>query len=347
MNFARELLDTPGLESEGVQLPHDDNGDGLPPMINAEDFLANELPTPPELIGGILHQGSKLCIGGGSKSFKTWILLDMALSVASGRSWLNFKTDKGCVLYVNFELANWSVQRRLTAIKSAKGIANVADMTIWNLRGHAADFATLLPKIGNKIKQDFALVILDPLYKLYGGLDENRAGDVARLMNGIESLAVDSGAAVSYGQHFSKGNQASKESIDRVSGSGVFARDPDSLLTFTRLKEPGAFSVEATLRNFPPVEPFAVRWQHPVMVADATLDPAKLKQAGGRPKDFTAEDLLNVLGEQSLTSGEWKEQAKEEIGVKDRTFYNLLSELQKLGRVLQSKVNRKWTRVSK
>ena len=35
--------------------------------------------------------------------------------------------------------------------------------------------------------------------------------------------------------HFAKGNPAAKESIDRISGSGVFARDPDR----TRRSEPG------------------------------------------------------------------------------------------------------------
>jgi len=37
-------------------------------------------------------------------------------------------------------------------------------------------------------------------------------------------------AASVFGAHFSKGNQAGKESIDRISGSGVFARDPDTIL---------------------------------------------------------------------------------------------------------------------
>jgi len=37
---------------------------------------------------------------------------------------------------------------------------------------------------------------------------------------------VKTGAAVGFGAHYSKGNQAGKEAIDRVSGSGVFARDP-------------------------------------------------------------------------------------------------------------------------
>jgi len=85
----------------------------------------------------------------------------------------------------------------------------------------------------------YALIILDPVYKCMGHRDENAAGDIGSLLNEVERLAVQTGAAVVFGAHFSKGSQAGKESIDRVSGSGVFARDPDSILTLTRHEEDG------------------------------------------------------------------------------------------------------------
>ncbi len=56
----------------------------LPEMVDACEFLAEPLPEPEQLIRGVLHQGSKLALGGGSKSFKTWALVDLALSVAHG-----------------------------------------------------------------------------------------------------------------------------------------------------------------------------------------------------------------------------------------------------------------------
>ena len=62
------------------------------------------------------------------------------------------------------------------------------------------------------------------------------------------------GAAVAFGAHFAKGNAAGKEHLDRVSGSGVWARDPDAIITATRHEEDDAFAVEMTLRNFAPVE---------------------------------------------------------------------------------------------
>jgi hypothetical protein len=63
----------------------------------------------------------------------------------------------------------------------------------------------------------------------------------------------------------------------------------------TAHEEPGALSVEMTLRNFPPQEPFVVRREHPLMVIDGQLDPAKLKKPMGRTAENKPEDLLEFL----------------------------------------------------
>ncbi|MBI4658302.1 MAG: AAA family ATPase [Verrucomicrobia bacterium] len=260
----------------------------LPKICDAFELLAAPIPAPREVVCGLLHQGSKLSISGGSKAFKTWVLTDLALPVGFKKLWIGLVTNPGRVLYVNLELQEWSFQKRIEAVARAKGIAvSAGHLDRWNLRGHSADYRTLLPKIKAGAREcGYVLVVLDPIYKLYGSeTDENSAGDVAGLLNAIEDLTTTTGAAVAFGAHFSKGNQSAKEAIDRVSGSGVFARDPDSLLVMTRHEEEGAFAVEATLRNFPAINPFVVRWEYPLMRRDDTLDPAKLKQLRGRKRE--------------------------------------------------------------
>jgi len=72
-----------------------------------------------------------------------------------------------------------------------------------------ASFDKIIPRIIQKLKDTkYDAILLDPLYKLYGKTDENSAGDVAALMNELERLAVKSKAAVVFGAHYSKGNQA-------------------------------------------------------------------------------------------------------------------------------------------
>ena len=57
------------------------------PEIEFLRELAESVPTlPPQIIEGVLHQGCKMILGGTSKSNKSWCLLDLAVSVASGRS---------------------------------------------------------------------------------------------------------------------------------------------------------------------------------------------------------------------------------------------------------------------
>jgi hypothetical protein len=289
---------------------------GLPDLIDAADFLATPIEPPDELIAGILHKSSKLVLGGGSKSFKTWNLLDLAISVATGMDWLGRRTTQGKVLFLNFEIQPHAWQRRIAAVASAKGVEiKQGQIILWNLRGHAADFRVIVPRIIERARREnFALNVLDPIYKLYGNTDENSAGNVALLLNSLETLATETGAAIAFGAHFAKGNASAKEAIDRISGSGVFARDPDSLLIFTKHEADDAFTVEPILRNFAPVAPFAVRWKYPLMQLADDLDPAKLKQIAGRKKEHDPIKLLATISardeQNPISVSEWAMQSK-------------------------------------
>lgn len=320
----------------------------LPEIEDICDLLAEPADLPPDVIAGLLSKGGKMVVGGGSKSFKTWILTDCALSVATGADWLGCATRKGKVLYINLEIQRGYFRNRAESIGRAKAVSASAGMLeVWNLRGYAADLSTLIEEIKKRVGQRYDLIIVDPIYKVLGGRDENAAGDIAGLLNELERLAVESGAAVAFGAHFSKGNQAGKESIDRIGGSGVFARDPDSILVLTRHEEEDAFTLEATLRNHAPLDPFVVRWNFPLMVRDGSLDPAKLKQTGGRQKLHDSEELLGVLGDKELTHGQWLEAAKDHAGMSKGTFTTLRKELLRNDRVFQSPITLKYEQVKK
>jgi RecA-family ATPase len=307
---------------------------GLPPLIDAAKFLETPMPVPKELVHGLLHQGSKLTIGGSSKAGKTWCLLDLAISVAHGKPWLGLQTEQGRVLYVNFEIQEFAWQRRIREVASAKQIEiKPGTVMLQNTRGYAAKFDEFIPSLKGLVKeQEFALVVIDPIYKLYGETDENGAGDVAALLNELEALVVESGAAVAFAAHFSKGNQAAKESIDRISGSGVFGRDADSLLTLTAHTEPRAFTVETTLRNFASLPSFCVRWEYPLMRRDENLDPAKLKKAG-RKATFDPELLLKSINGSPLSAKEWFTKTCEIVPMSQRTFDEKRKVLKQRGKV--------------
>ena len=319
----------------------------LPELHDVSKFLgANRPAEPPEIVKGLLHQGSKLIVGGTSKGRKTYALLDLAISVTCGVSWWGFECGQGRVCYLNLELQEPFFYQRVEDICRAKQCTLSPNALMgWTLRGHGKAIESLandlLPML---LRQEFLLIIVDPIYKALGNRDENKAGDVATMLNELERIAVRTGAAVAFGAHYSKGNQAAKESIDRIGGSGVFARDPDSILTMTAHQALEAFTVDATLRNFKPIEPFVLRWEWPLFVKDDALNPADLKQPKnrGRPTSAVqnAERLLDLIAEGGLRYGEFLKAAQNHFGIKEKAFEKYFSILKANGRI--QKVDELW-----
>jgi len=298
--------------------------DTLPTIENGELFATREILRPAEVIHGILYAGAKMVYGGPSKANKTWVLNDLGLAVATGGTWLGFLCTKGRVLYINLELQAFDAQDRVKMIARARGVNVPTLLDVWNLRGHAVAIEEMKPHILKvAMGAGYSLIIIDPCYKVMGDREENNPRDMASMLNHFEDMAVKTGSAIAFGAHFAKGNSSAKNSIDRISGSGVFARDPDAILTATPLATDGCYTIDATLRSFPRVEPFAIRWEFPRMVRDETLDPSDLKQATtGRPAKYTLKDVLCHVGSDAVTAKEWMRLCTED-GVPTRTFYRL------------------------
>lgn len=309
---------------------------GKPGGLSALDAtdLVNDtsIMEPPVLVSGMLHKGSTLLLGAASKSFKSWSLLDLTLSVASGAAWWNLSCTQGRVLYADFELTPFFWRKRAMEVAEARGLS-LDNIRVLNCRGHDAT-AALLAIEREAQAQPFDLIVLDPLYSFLAGRDENNAGDVGMVMRRLAMLAESTGAALAISHHFSKGNQSAKDAIDRFSGSGVFARFPDALLVMTKHEEDDAFTVDPTVRNFPPMEPFVLRWQHPLMIRDGTLDPAKLKKAPGTfAAKYNVGQIVELLGVESLSFGQIIAKAKDALGMSKATADRLLKQGQEAGTI--------------
>lgn len=326
------------------------NGDGLPEILDASALIPLSPTIPDLLIEGLLHKGSKLSLGGNSKAFKSWTFLNIALSIATGEPWLGLTTTRAKVLYLNFEIQPAFIHRRLQVLCSARALKpEPGYLDIWNLRGFSAPHTVIIPKVIQRAKTlGYGLAIIDPSYKLFdAGADENSAIDVGAMMNSFEHITTQTGASVAYGAHFAKGNASAKEAIDRVSGSGVFARDPDTILTFTKHEEPDCFTVESILRNLPPLPAFVVKWEYPQFTRQENLDPAKLQKKPGRPSSHFKEDILALIIDSPMSSTNWQKEAQNELGVGRSRFYELKDALSVNGKVIKSKINGLWTAVCK
>lgn len=270
----------------------------LPPIDNAADLIADEtVVTPPEIIPGLLHEEMKMSISGASKSQKTWLALHLAIAVATGAEFLGMVAHRTDVLYLNLEIHRGFFRKRIKIVAEKMSVASLVDhLHAWTLRGYVVSFDALLPHLIARAKElKVGLIIIDPIYKLLGGKDENSAGDIGELCNQFDRLAVATNAAVAYVAHYSKGNQAGKSAIDRTSGSGVFARDADTIINLTQHEQPNSLTVEFTLRNHEAINPFVVEWKYPLMVRRNDLNPAQLKTAFSRSKPDVPADVVLAM----------------------------------------------------
>ena len=215
-----------------------ETSDDLPDPVSLADAWDDMPELAPPLIEGVLRQGHKMLLAGPSKAGKSFALIELCVAIAEGREWMGRRCARGRVLYVNLELDPASALHRFRDVYEALGWEpeNIANIDVWNLRGRSVPMDQLAPSlIRRALRTRPIAVVIDPIYKVITG-DENSADQMAAFCNQFDKVAQQVGCAVIYAHHHSKGFQGQKRSMDRASGSGVFARDPDALLDMLPLE---------------------------------------------------------------------------------------------------------------
>ena len=300
----REITNTPNKRVEiadrDAEDAQDGSSDGFPPITRSR------APQPPRrapvLIEGILRHGHTMLVTARSKAGKTFLMLELAVSVSNGIEWLGFRCERGRVLFVNPEVDPASAENRLHDVAEAmradlQAVAEGVDF--WHLRGHAQGIEDTSRALFARVSRgDYSLIILDSVYELYSG-DENSAEDAREFFHAIDRISKQLGCAVAMTHHHAKGIRADLDSLDRGSGSGVFGRKPDAPLDLLQVfppkgeestLEPGVTVwrvSDSGLREFPGIEPFDVMFKYPrhLLVPDnmtADWKPRSGQQNGGR-----------------------------------------------------------------
>jgi len=137
----------------------------------------DQLPTemPPIVIHGLLRQLEIILLGGHSKSWKSWALLDLLFCVANGFPWLGFETVQGTVVHFDLELLGAEIRRRFLLIKDSYGKGSFDNLKIVSLRGKPfspQDLDAIPILLGDGV----SLLALEPIYRLLAGQNENDAG---------------------------------------------------------------------------------------------------------------------------------------------------------------------------
>lgn len=291
-----------------------------PEIKSLRRLLDKPPPEPEQLIEGVLYRGGKGNLSGNSKGRKTWVQLHLGACIATGTDWFGHKVKRGRVQYWNLELQEFSLYKRVAAIEKALGVEiQEGSLDYLQLRGHRMTLEALCSFAERRIERGaYDLILVDPLYKLLGKRSENDASDVADLLQYLESIAHDAGAALLITHHFAKGSAGQKDAIDRSSGSGVLARDGDVIMTLTPHEEHEAVTLEAIVRDFAPVEPMALRWNYPLFIHDPDLVPCKHQKPGAQRK-VTAADVRAVIASKPLTYSELTQALEARCDISKRT----------------------------
>lgn len=187
------------------------------------------LPDPSWRIEGILHAPAVAAAVGAPGEGKTFLSLDMALSVATGQEWLGRATKRGPVLYIAAEGAT-GMRDRVEAWLKHRGIPESELPEFWvmpdaveltdNKQVEALEYRiTSLPVVP-------VLIVIDTLAQCFTQGDENSANDMGRFMRNARRLQR-TGATVLIVHHTtkSKGKQEPRER-----GSGALRGAVDAMI---------------------------------------------------------------------------------------------------------------------
>jgi len=209
------------------------------PIVRAVD-LAEATASTPWLVEALWSRAGVGILGGAPKCCKSWLGLDLALSVASGTPCLDTFAvhDPGPALIYLAEDAAPVVKQRLLGLCAHRGLGLAAQaihvITAATLRlDEAHDQRRLRDAVGAIRPR---LLLLDPFVRMHR-VDENDAGQVAGVLGYLRGLQREHDAAVLVVHHARKGAAGPNAMGQSLRGAGDLQAWGDSNLYLQRRRE--------------------------------------------------------------------------------------------------------------
>lgn len=203
--------------------------DARPPkfrLLKFADLAA--LPPPTWLIDGILPAEAFAVLFGESGAGKSFMALDMALSVSQGMTWGDRSTAAGGVVYVAGEGVQ-GLLKRAKAWMIARGLGNDPTLlehiglvdTAPNLRdpNDTTSIGELIQASADTLGAPVSLIIFDTLARCIVGGDENSAQDMGVLVNSVDQLRRQFNATTVLVHHTGKGDTRSMRGSSALKGA--------------------------------------------------------------------------------------------------------------------------------
>jgi hypothetical protein len=160
---------------------------------------------PPWLIHQLLPEGSLTGIVGPYGTFKSFVAIDMGLSVASGQDYHGRRVRQGDVVYVAGEGSRGTKQRVVGWVKK-RGVPGRHPFHIVDVAVPLGDPPSVKEFVAEvrKVCEKPALVIIDTLARSTLGLDENSAADAGRAVAAMDAIRERLGATIIFVHHTGK-----------------------------------------------------------------------------------------------------------------------------------------------
>ncbi len=197
------------------------------------------MPPVEFLIDDLIPERSLAMMYGPPGSGKSFLAIDMALSVAHGVEFAGQETKKAGVIYIVAEgVAGFG--KRWKAWQSAKQIADKAPLIVLPEAVNLMDdeqvdkLIDTLDSVGN----DFSLTIIDTVHRTMHGAEENSASEMARFITACAKIQEHTGGAVLAVHH------SGKNSAQGARGSNSLLGAVDASLAITKSETSVTLMVE-------------------------------------------------------------------------------------------------------
>lgn len=243
--------------------------------IRMAKYMAHGSRAPGWLVDQVWALGAHGWWAGEEKTFKSTLLMDLAISVASGMPFLGYYDipSRGPVLMIQEENAPGFMRSKIDRITQSKALGgdveeNANGRSYVKLPKDPPVFLLNQHRFDLNDQEDMSwlewwiranepkLVILDPFYKVSGGADENTSVDVSPMLNHIQAISSETETAVIIAHHFKKADDQ-KRSSRKMSGSGVMGRWWASAVFVDLIQ--GGLHLEFQHREHPDSEPVNIK----------------------------------------------------------------------------------------
>jgi hypothetical protein len=209
--ITKEMAVTDSEQSIQEVQPETEAFNPTPQLLNIEAWDTIKDEPVNWIIENVLPEKGFAALYGPPGSYKSFIALDIAEAVATGRQWMgNQVTNPGAVLYIAGE-GHGGIGARIKACKINHQTQDGAEIYViryqLNLRSSADDFNLLMQSIDNLIERtgiELRLVQIDTLARAFGGGNENDSQDMGAFIHNAGRLQRKLGCALMVLHHSGK-----------------------------------------------------------------------------------------------------------------------------------------------